>query len=169
MDEILTIKTFIMKKIIIAASMLVCVLSSFASGKEPGSKIREWAIPMGYHSVYVSDDIELVLVEDIASTISIQGVEKYVDNVSLEVRNGELRITSKNDYNKNKVVIYVPVQKLTKLTVVGNSTISSMGVLDTRKLNLRVEGLCKIKLKTNGEINVETNEHYDFNMKRIRA
>ena len=99
---------------------------------------------MGYHSVYVSDDIELVLVEDIASTISIQGVEKYVDNVSLEVRNGELRITSKNDYNKNKVVIYVPVQKLTKLTVVGNSTISSMGVLDTRKLNLRVEGLCTI-------------------------
>lgn len=156
-----------------AAVLMVAImafsLSSFAGiSNKNESTIRTWVATADYNVITISNDIDVILVQGTSNTITIQGEKEGTDLVKLEVVKGVLRISSKKAV-KDKVLVSVPVRHLQKLIVSGASQIFSMGIIKTEHLNLRIEGACKVSIRTTGTINVENDEHHDYEVVRSRS
>ena len=150
-------------------AVMAISISSFAGtpGKnESGS--RTWTATATYNVIAISNDINVVLVPGESNTITIQGEKEGLELVKLEVSKGVLRISSKRSV-KDKVLVSVPVQHLQKLIVSGASQIFSMGIIKTEHLNLRIEGACKVNIRTTGTINVENDDQHDYEVVRSRS
>lgn len=151
--------------------MAIMAFSISALAGNPGKEentTRTWTATSDYNSISISNDINVILVQGTSNTITIQGDREVTDMVKLEVVKGVLRISSKKPV-KDKVMVSVPVQHLQKLVVSGASQIFSMGIIKTEHLNLRIEGACKVSIRTTGTINVENDEHHDYEVVRSRS
>ena len=144
-------------------------ISSFAGDlgkKESGT--RTWIASSQYNVIAISNDISVALVQGESNTITIEGDKESLEEVKLEVTKGVLRISSKKRV-KDKVLVSVPVRHLQKLIVRGASQIFSMGIIKTEQLNLRIEGACKVDIKTTGTINVENDDQHGYEVVRSRS
>ena len=150
-------------------AIMAVSISSFAGmpGKnEPGT--RTWTATSAYSVIAISNDVNVVLVQNASNTITIEGEKEALEYVKLEVSKGVLRISSKKPV-KGKVMVSVPVQHLQKVIVRGASQIFSMGIIKTEHLDLRIEGACKVDIKTTGTINVENDDQHDYEVVRSRS
>ena len=150
-------------------AIIAISISSFAGapGKQE-SGTRTWTATAAYNAIAISNDINVVLVQGESNTITIQGDKEGLDHVKLEVSKGVLKISSKKRV-KDKVLVSVPVRHLQKLIVSGASQIFSMGIIQTDHLNLRIEGACKVDIKTTGTINVENDDQHGYEVVRSRS
>ena len=149
------------------ATMAICI-SSFAGAGNNESGSRTWTATSHYNTIAISNDINVVLVQGVSNTITIEGEKESLDQVNLEVTKGVLKISSKKRV-KDKVLVSVPVRHLQKLIVRGASQIFSMGIIQTEQLNLRIEGACKVDIKTTGTINVENDDQHGYEVVRSRS
>lgn len=160
-----------MKKSAVLFMMAMMAISIISFAGAPGkneSATRTWTATSDYNAIAISNDINVVLVQGESNTITIEGEKESLDLVKLEVAKGVLRISSKKRV-KDKVVVSVPVQHLQKLIVRGASQIFSMGIIKTEQLNLRIEGACKVDIKTTGTINVENDDQHGYEVVRSRS
>jgi hypothetical protein len=154
---------------VLMVAILAISLSSFAG--DPDKKettSRTWTTTSDYSIIAVSNDIDVMLVQGTSNTITIQGENERTNLIKLEVVKGVLRISSKKPV-KDKVLVSVPVRHLQKLIVSGASQIFSMGIIETEHLKLRIEGACKVSIRTTGTINVENDEHHGYEVVRSRS
>lgn len=136
--------------------------AAIANGGSPDYKVRNWTATQKFNSIVVSGDISIVLMEDDASVVSVQGKEKLVDQACMEIKDGVLYVRGKKGPWRNKTVVYIPVQQLRKITVTGASEIASMGVLNSDRLHIRIEGSCKVSVKNKGIVTVDNDADYEF-------
>ena len=160
-----------MKKSAVTFIMALMAFSISSLAGSPGkneSGSRTWTATSEYKTIAISNDINVVLVQNASNTITIEGEKEALDLVKLEVSKGVLRISSKKPV-KDRVLVSVPVQHLQKLIVSGASQIFSMGIIKTEHLNLRIEGACKVNIRTTGTINVENDDQHDYEVVRSRS
>jgi hypothetical protein len=149
-------------------SLLIAVLLSTsvsvaAADKNPaGNKVRTWQATTPFHSVTVSDNVNIILAEDSSSTISIQGKAKLVDAIQLEIKDGVLHISSRRVPFTNKAVVYIPVRLLNRLTVNGASEVQTMGYLQSSHLHIKLDGPGKVSVKNTGAITIDYNQDWDL-------
>ena len=152
-----------MKKILLMIIAVAFATSGvIANGGPTDYKVRNWTATEKYNSIVVSGDISIVLIEDNASVVSIQGKEKMVDQACLEVKEGVLYVHGKKGPWRNKTVVYIPVQKLRRITLTGASEVASMGILNSERLHIRVEGCCKVSVKNKGVVTVDNDSDYEI-------
>ena len=149
-------------------AIMALSISSFAGTGKNETGSRTWTATADYKVISISNDINVVLVQDASNTITIEGEKDALEFVKLEVSKGVLRISSKRPV-KDKVMVSVPVQQLQKLIVSGASQIFSMGIIKSEHLDLRIEGACKVNIRTTGTINVENDDQHDYEVVRSRS
>ena len=147
---------------VLVAVLLSVSLSTAAANRDTvDNKIRTWNAKHEYHSVVVSNNINIILAEDSSSLISIQGKSRLVDAVDLFVRDGVLHISSSRTPFINKTVVYIPVRMLSRLTVKGASQVYSMGHLKSEHLRIDVEGPCSVHVKNTGAITIGHEQEWE--------
>lgn len=104
----------------------------------------------------------MVLVADDSKTVSIEGAEKYVSAVTLEVNNGVLKIDGGKGSPKNRTVVYVPVRNLNKVTLRNGADLSSKGRIESKQLFIRIEGMSKVNVKNLGDIIIDSDDQHQF-------
>jgi hypothetical protein len=137
-------------------------------GTIPDYKVRNWTATQKFRSIEVSGDISVVLIEDNASVVSVQGKTKMVDMAKIEVKDGVLHVYGKRGPWRNRTVVYIPVQQLSRITVKGASEIASMGVLNSDHLHIRIEGTCKVSVKNKGLVTVDNDDDYEVSYEKIQ-
>jgi hypothetical protein len=145
------------------ASILVFAISSFASDKNgQAHQTRSWSADQKFSSILVKGNVTVVLVHHNSNVISIEGVEKFVNAVHLEVENGQLKITGKKGPGKRHTIIHVPVQDLNSVTLRGGTKLNTLGSLNAKKLCIRVEGTSTVNVKNIGEVIIESDDKHEF-------
>ncbi len=145
-------------------TLAVALLSFAATTKAAPAKEQtafSISIPAVVTSVSVSDGINVILVEDPSSDITVTGEDKFVARVEYSVVNGTLTIKSKKGSLKNKVTVTVPVNNLRTLIVNGNATVTNKGWLESNLLTVIMKGMGNVKLANKGEIAFESDEDID--------
>lgn len=159
-----------MKKTILSITMLCVVLtaSSFNEREKlPVSVISKSITATGTYSKLVMHDVNIVLTNDEASGIRVEGNEAAIRSTLVLNKNGELTVRGKSKFTgRNRVTVYVPASLLTSIQLNGHSSLSSTETLKNLNLDVLVNGFCKVELKSFGNINVDGGENCQFEVKR---
>lgn len=147
-----------MKKQILAT--LVLVISVFATAnagtksEADNSSSKKITVNTGFTRLVVEGNVDVVLFEDGAtSEIRTFGNKSDLASTSISQVNGVLTI--KNSSKKGeKVLIYVPVSKLSVIEAAGDSKVSSASMLQSQQLTLVVKGACKLNIQSAGNIDI---------------
>ena len=157
-----------MKKnfITVSVALFLLALQSFAEGNPVSSrKIENVA---AFEKIIVSDNINVLLVTEENNTIFVEGKTEYLNAVSVSSAGGILTIKSSNKKTGSKIMVYVPVKKLSSIEITGDSKVMSAGVIDTPELKVLIEADCKLGLQTTGKIIIQYTEDFDFNFTKVK-
>ncbi|WEK36881.1 MAG: DUF2807 domain-containing protein [Candidatus Pseudobacter hemicellulosilyticus] len=147
--------------IMLMTSMLFATAGKAAGGPSDTEK-RYWVANAGYNSIVIRNNVNVVLIEDSSTLLSIEGPEQCTRNVELKVENNTLTISSKRAAAGRHITVYVPVRKLQRITVKGESQVKTIGILDSEKLHLRIEGECQINVLVRGRTTVDNDDEHSF-------
>ena len=117
--------------------------------------------------VTIQSDMEIVLLQAPADEHSIILDQNALDKLNLKLNNKTLFISEKKGSSKEKMVVYLYVNNLKTLSVEGNSKITTIGALETRNLDVFVDGNAWIHLRTNGTVKAYSLNDSDFAVKYI--
>lgn len=151
------------QQFLLIASFLVIAISSFATGKTPVVKAsRTWSVNQPFGSISAKGNVEVVLVADDSKTVNIEGSEKHVGAITLEVENGVLKIDGGKGSPKNRTIVYVPVRDLNKVTLKAGADLSSKGRIESKQLFIRIEGMSKVNVKNIGDVIIDSDDQHQF-------
>ena len=104
--------------------------------------------------ITIANDMNIVLMPASETDRSIAMDVNAAGKLNLRVSNNSMTISQvKHSFSKEKLTVHLYVNNLKTLTVEDNSTVKTIGVLDTQKLDVFVDGKAMVHLKTNGAIN----------------
>ncbi len=159
-----------MKKTIFAT--LVLVVSAFATATAGGkgetdlSSSKKITMNPGFTKLVVDGNVDVVLFEDDATNeIRTFGNVSDMAATSITEKNGVLTIINKKS-NGQKVLVYVPVKKLTVIEAGGNSKVSSATHLQSATLLLIAKGDCKFNIRSIGSIEVEKDGEVELSVEQ---
>ncbi len=157
-----------MKKTFLSLLMLTLAFTftSSAFDKEPvtAKALTSKIIPVSkkYASLIVQD-VNIVLTNDEAGGIRIEGDADAVKSIHISDKPDELRISGKSRFaRKDRVTVYVPASMINNLELYGASTVSSKTPLNNLSLYLYVDSHSKARLKSFGAIKIGINENADY-------
>jgi Putative auto-transporter adhesin, head GIN domain len=163
-QDSLTIKHLsIMKKnfVVTFVLMMSVVYSSFSAGLEnPLSKNpKEPAIT----SLVINADVNIVLFNDGNKPVRMAGDTVFMEQVSFKQTGNTLVVKAiKNKNWKNKGVIYIPANGLTSIQINNDAVVRSSETLVTPKLDIGINGSCKVSVFILGEVNIIKNDSYEI-------
>jgi hypothetical protein len=82
--------------------------------------------------------------------------------VKLEIKDGVLKISSSRPSRIKQAVVYIPVQQLESIIVKGYSDVRSLGMLNSQKLKISIEGECLVNIVNRGQVIVNNGPSYAF-------
>ena len=116
--------------------------------------------------IVIEDDIDVVLYDDAASQIIVDGPSAQSSKVKWTVRNNTLYIRSKSGSLKGKVLVTIGVNNLQKIVVNGNSSVKSLGSLRTPSIDVQMSGEGMVAIQNEGRINVKATDGTALDIKK---
>jgi hypothetical protein len=157
------------KNFFLVVALVASTITSIANdNNRSAAASRNWTVDETFTAISAKGNVEVVLVATDSKTISLSGKdEKLVEAVHLKVEDGVLKITGgKGCSEKNRTIVYVPVQALHKVTLKGGSNLSSRGRIAAAKLHIRIEGVSRVNVKNIGDIIIDSDEKHQFNYEK---
>lgn len=103
--------------------------------------------------ISIASDMNVILMPGAETEQLISLDAKAAEKLNVTVSNNSMMISLvRRPSATEKLTVYLYVNKLKKITVEDNSTVTTVGVLQTPKLDVYVEGDAIAHLKTNGDI-----------------
>lgn len=157
-----------MNKIIALAAFAMSsfALQSYAAGTPANNRKIENNEP--FQKIVIADNLNVMLVDEDASTIIVEGSAALLDEIKLSVTKGTLSIKSTNKNTASKAIVYVPVKYLSSIEIMNNSAVYSPDIIQSDDLKVLVTGDCKIGLQTTGKVTIQHSEDYDFSFMRVK-
>jgi hypothetical protein len=136
---------------LLAAALFVTTTAFAQTEKKIDTKKTQ--VPV-FNQVNIDVPIEVVLVEgNDPGVIYLVGDARLFDDLNLDVKNEELRISAKKIVNyKSKLTVEVHVKNLEKLTVQKEALVFSGNTLQSKKVNVYIAGGSKASLVSTGLI-----------------
>lgn len=158
-----------MKKLFILS--VVALLATGSSVKAQQDLVKSYASCINsfktpFDKIVVEDDIDLVLYEQPAPQIMIDGSDENSHKVKWTVKGSTLHISSINGSLKGKVLVTVAVNKLTDISVLGNSSVRSLGSLASPTIKVNMSGDGMVSIQNEGRIYVYNTEGTDLDVKK---
>lgn len=144
--------------------LLLSSLSGFGNTGATKLIVTKKAISFegSFQDVLIDGDISLVLTNDPAGTLMIEGCEKDVNRVTCRVKNNKLIIDAGSSSNCNELTVYLSAARLLSMRINGDADISSMGVIKSDELRISMNGKVTVKVKTTGNLSFDTPDYYDL-------
>ena len=146
--------------------ILIAVLSYLPAAAAPVTPAKDNTVQVAlaapFHRMVVCNNVNVVLVDVASQQASIKGKAKWREAVKLEVKDGVLTVSSSRSSSMKQATVYIPVQQLEGITVKGYSDIESKGTLHSQKLNIHIEGDCRVSVLNDGLVTVSNGPLHDF-------
>ena len=156
--------------IITAAFVLATGFTASAGTNHETNKV---SLESSFSRVVVEDGIELRLTESNENAMEFSGSDADVKSVDWRIKNGTLYIKSKKGSLKTKVTIALNVNELNSLHVLGNSDVISSGELQSKNLDVYIDGLGNkagvVALRTTGAILLEQADGTEIEVKESKG
>ncbi len=153
-----------MKKLIAFIAVFTLGLSAFAGTELKGYQSEKFSYGLSFNKIVVEDNIDLVIYENSTTNIQFDGTKADIANVEWKVKKGVLYLSSKKGHFKNKVIVTIDVAKLYEVTLLGQSSIRSLGNLDTPELNVYLRAGCFAAIRNTGSINIVNTDDSEMNV-----
>lgn len=148
--------------IILTTAFMLFVNAGVTGNDSADDGTRQWTAAATFNKIVINDGVNMVLTEDASQTISIAGKTKFTAAVKLEIKDGVLHISCSKGSASKRVLVYVPVQQLQRITVKGDSEITTFGILQSANIHVRIEGDCYVDIVTRGHITVDHDNKHGF-------
>lgn len=102
--------------------------------------------------IKVGADVNIVLMQDGETERSVSMSNNAHEKLDIQLANNSMTIAVASESMKEKPTVFLYVNNLKTLTVESNSTVKTIGVLDTPKVDVFVDGQSTVHLKSNGDI-----------------
>lgn len=116
---------------------------------------KELKVDGSFKSIRIEGDVSLVLTNDPAGTIIIEGKEKEVKKISPFFENSVLVIDTDHRQLFAKFIIYLSALTLQTIQLNGDGNISSIDFLRSDHLHISLNGNIKVKVKTMGRLSFD--------------
>jgi hypothetical protein len=137
-----------MKKKIIFSFIVAALAVLSASAQEEKLIVNAGNI----EHIAVASNLYVVLVPSDKADGRVSLDRAASDKLDLKVSKNKLQISSLRPFGKEKATVYLHVNKLKSLTVEQNSRVKTTGILDSRKLDVYVDGEAWVHVRTTGEV-----------------
>jgi hypothetical protein len=154
------------KQFLIILSLVMISVASVAAGEAPGTTSRSVNLEHAFTSIAVKGNVEVVMITADSKTLNVEASDRLINQVAIEVRNGVLHINGPKGSARNRVIVFVPVNELEKVILRGNSHLTSRGRIESKKLQIRIEGYSTVNVTNIGEIEIESDDKYQFNYEK---
>lgn len=149
--------------------MISVVYASFSAGLEKNplsNDPKELVIT----SLVINADVNIVLFNEADKPVYMIGDAVFMEQVSFKQTGNTLVVNAKKNKNwKTKGVVYVPAGNLASIQVNNDAYVKSTGTLIIPKLDIEINGSCKVSVFTWGEVNLIKNDSYEieYDVRRI--
>jgi len=142
------------------------LLFSFRPGGDTEGRklpvIQKEVIVDPFQTVRINGDISMVLTNEPAGTLVVEGNENDVNRIKYIVKNNELTIDAHRKNRLDEITIYLSAATLKSMLVNGDGNISSIGIIKPADLHIWLNGNVDIKVKTTGKISVDSYDSYEL-------
>lgn len=158
-----------MKKLLILS--VVALLATGSSVKAQQDLVKNYASCINsfktpFDKIVVEDDIDLVLYEQTTPQVMIDGSDYNSSKVKWTIKGSTLHISSSTGSLKGKVLVTVAVNQLTDITVLGNSSVRSLGSLKSPSIQVNMSGDGMVSIQSEGRIYVHNTEGTELDVKK---
>lgn len=117
--------------------------------------------------ITIARDLNVILVpgENTDNSLSIDA--KASKKLDVRLFNGMMTLASENLAKGEQLTVYLYVMQLKSITVDNNASVKTIGVLDTPMLDVYIEGIANVHLKTNGEVKAHSLGDSEIQVKYI--
>lgn len=133
-------------------------LSAFAQKMAP-QDTKKIQLTETVTTLYVEDDITVVLTDSKADHLSVEGDAKAV---LATITDGQLVLSARKTYGATGVTVYVPAGSLSKVFLNGTGSLSSSEILSNQRIKIFLASEAKINVKSKGSVSVETQDDIQF-------
>lgn len=156
-----------MKQKIVLAALTLIAFTTQSFAKENPSITRKIETTSSFEKIVVGNNINLMLVTD-ENEITVEGNAAYVNDVVITNKNGILSVNSNDWHTAQKIIVYVPVKKLSALEITGFAKVMAADIIDTPALNVLINGNCMLGLQTTGHITLQHPEDIEFTFEKVK-
>lgn len=151
------IKKLLLTGMIFPFILLLCSFKPPENSQLQKSSIikKELKINGNFKSITLEGNVSVVLTNDAAGTIIIEGKEKLVNKVKTFFENNTLIIDVVQNHWFAKITIYLSAKTLQSLQLNGDGNISSRDFIQSPSLHITLNGTIKVKIKTMGKLSFD--------------
>jgi hypothetical protein len=143
------------------------LLFSFKSGEGTGGpKLpvirKEVKVEAPFQRACIDGDISMILTNEPAGTLMMEGNEEAVNKIRYSVKNNELIIDAHRKNRLGELTIYLSAATLKSMLVNGDAHISSIDIIKPDNLQIWLNGNINVKVKTTGKVSIDAYPGYDL-------
>ena len=121
-------------------------------------------------NINIADGLDIILAPGNLPSKSVSLNAAASEILNMQLSDNSLSISSlKHTARKERITVYVYVNKLKTITVENNSRVKTIGLLDAPKLDVFIDGDATVHLKTNGEVNAHSLNDAEMQIKYLSA
>ena len=139
---------------LISSFALFLVIAGNVVAAEAEPVVRTVKVTTPLHSLTIQGNLEVILVNDSSSVITMEGKPDDVEAITVRNNNNKVVIILNKHNLSGKVIIRVPLQQLKAISLYGDVRLQSAAVLNAKEVNVFIDGDCKADLKITGVIKV---------------
>lgn len=158
-----------MKKLFLASvvfAVFVSPANSFDIKSDPTLKTRTVAVKEKITRIVLNGDADVVFVKDHTGDITIEERTAIENSVKIKNFNGVLTIESRNFYKGKKPLLLIPASQLQSLELNGDGSVATASMLQSKELNVFINGDCKVQIITAGKVSFESSPDYHLKFKK---
>ena len=142
-----TIRKKISLIVSIAIVMTMSMNISLFAQKDKGNVITQERKLADFNAIELGNALNVILSQGEVQSIKVETNEGLQEFIKTEVDNGVLKITQSNKMkNPTKLIVYVTVKNINKITLTGASELKSETPIKSDKLELNSSGASEITL-----------------------
>jgi len=150
-----------MKPKLVLAALLLVIASTVAVAQDRKTMPSPTTVHFSeaFTSLVVEDDLTVVLTVGASPDITIEGDARSVMTKEVD---GSLSLSVLGVHAAGQTIVYVPASLLSRVYMNGTGTLRSATTLQNRKLKIILSDEAKVRVKSTGNVSVETWNEIDF-------
>ena len=117
---------------------------------------KELKVENAFQNIRIEGDISVVLTNDPAGTVIVEGKEKELNKIKADLKNNILIIDVNRTNIFGKLTLYLSAITLQTIQLNGDATISSIEFIKSGHLHMSLNGNIKVKVNTMGQLSFDT-------------
>ena len=147
---------------VFALIISIAAAAQVHSNRSPVIDRKEINVSEPFQHIEVRGNVKVILTNAPAGYILLEGTYKDIGAVATILRQGKVVIDAQEKQSFSNLNVYVSAANLSSLTINGDGDIRSLGTVKTNELDLILNGIVGVDVRSEGKVNVVAGEGYDL-------